>query len=330
MFHDLVDKSEGCQFNRWTYDLHKVVQLARARDAQVQRDAQLQVPKALNLTAVVFHESRCGSTLVANSLIGMNPEQHRTYSESAPPAMAIKNVCGSDYDRCSIDQAAMVLRDAMYLMSRTNDPKEERVFFKMQSVTTQNIEVFQMAYPDVPFMFVYRSPVEVMMSHFKDGMNHANCVRSKRFAPKVVRKIAARRGYSNAESMESEDYCAAHLASITESAVAALKVSENGYPVNYKTLPESLYEDILPAMGVKVGPEEIERIKTVSGKYSKGRGGKAGEFKGDSEQKKAAASPQVKKAAATFLQESFDMLESYSKQLDLGGTDENDGDGNVL
>jgi hypothetical protein len=328
MFHDLVSGSEGCQRHKWTFELRRIVQLARARDAQVAKEGKA-VPKVLDLSAVVFHESRCGSTLVANTLIGMAPEKHRTYSESAPPAMAIKNVCGSDYTMCSLDQAAMVLRDSMYLMSRSNDPREERVFFKMQSITTQNIAVFQKAYPEVPWMFVYRSPVEVMMSHFKDGIHHANCVRGQQSPPKVVREIAARRGYASAESMQAEDYCAAHLASITESAVTALKASNNGIPINYATLPDILYEEVLPNIGIPVGPEEIDRIKAVSGKYSKGRGQRAGEFKGDSEQKKDAASPVVKQASATFLQESFDILEAYATSAGVAGLDDNDGDGNV-
>ena len=37
------------------------------------------VPKILKLHGVVFHESRCGSTLVANSLAAFNPERKRVY-----------------------------------------------------------------------------------------------------------------------------------------------------------------------------------------------------------------------------------------------------------
>jgi hypothetical protein len=113
MFRDLVEHSPLCQKRQWKFELSKIAELARHRDAQVIRDPQQQVPKALELTAVVFHESRCGSTLVANTLIGMNPTKHRTYSESAPPAFAIKSVCGETYSVCSKQQAATLLKDVM-------------------------------------------------------------------------------------------------------------------------------------------------------------------------------------------------------------------------
>jgi hypothetical protein len=199
-------------------------------------------------------------------------------------------------------------------MSRTNDPLEERVFFKMQSATTHNLQVFQEAFPDTPWLFVYRDPVQVMMSHIQDGLRHANCLRTQTRPPKLVRDIAARKNYLHADKMGAELYCAAHLASITESAVAGLQVPNNrGIPVNYDTLPDRLYNEILPSIGVKVEPEDIERIQQVASKYAKGRGSRARQFEGDNEQKEKAASEQVKIAAETFLKESYELLSNYKR-----------------
>lgn len=100
-------------------------------------------------------------------MIAMDPIKHRAYSESPPPVNAY-TICGDDFDRCSQEQAAAVLRDVIYLMSRTDDQREERVFFKFQSITSKKISTFQMAFPHVPWMYVYRDPVQVMMSHVKD------------------------------------------------------------------------------------------------------------------------------------------------------------------
>jgi hypothetical protein len=324
MFRDLVNSSPHCQHHPYKMELKKVVALARRRDAQVAAQEDLVVPKVLNLTGVVFHESRCGSTLVANALIGMNPTQHRTYSESTPPAVAIKSVCGETYQLCSVDQASWVLRDVMYLMSRSNDPLEERVFFKFQSVTTRNLPVFLKAFPDVPWIFVYRDPVQVMMSHIRDGIDRANCVRGRQRPPRIVQDIVQRRGTDlegrplNLQSMPGEYFCAAHLASITESALSALQddpdevAKHRGIPVRYDDLPEILYQEILPNhWGVTVSPEEVENILQVSGKYAKGRGNRAGDFQGDSEQKEEEASTLVKQAAELFLKPSFDALSEF-------------------
>ena len=165
MFRFMLQKSPDCKSeNALMFDLKKVAYLARMRDDQFESSDK--GPKVLNLTAVAFHESRCGSTLVANSMIAMDPEKHRAYSESSPPVKAF-HMC-EDLTSCNKEQAVELLKDTVYLMSRTDDQKEERVFFKFQSATSTRISIFQAAFPEVPWMYIYRDPVQVMMSHVKD------------------------------------------------------------------------------------------------------------------------------------------------------------------
>ena len=125
MFRFIVQKSPDCD-KPTQFDLKKVAYLARMRDEEVESEDY--GPKVLNLTAVAFHESRCGSTLVANSMIAMDPEKHRTYSESSPPIKAL-HFC-DDMDRCNQDLAVSLFKDTVYLMSRTDDHREERLFFR--------------------------------------------------------------------------------------------------------------------------------------------------------------------------------------------------------
>lgn len=316
MFRDILGHSD-CT-DPFNVDLKKVVYLAKERDRQVQESSNEQVPKVLNFTAAAFHESRCGSTLVANSMIAMDPEKHRTYSESAPPISAMKNICGPSHEYCSETQAAKILQDTIYMMSRTDDPKEERVFFKFQSATSSSISTFQMAFPDVPWMYVFREPVQVMMSHVKDDpqLKRAICTRT-RFSgrhPRAIRDLAHRHGFADSRELEPSQYCAAHLASLTESAVNSL--NDMAIPVNYEQLPNILWEKIMPRVfGRPLTQTEIDNMEAVSHDYSKGRGQRAGEFKGDSEQKARAASDAVKEAAEIFLQESFDKLNEFQPKL---------------
>jgi hypothetical protein len=208
------------------YELYDVVQKARAYDA-VQNPDKI---KHLNLTGVVFHESRCGSTLVANALASMNPAQHRVYSESAPPIIILR-LSEDDDPILTETQAATILKDVIYLMSRSDDLQEERVFFKFQSIGTRSIKVFQQAFPTTPWMFVYRDPVQVMMSYLSEGDGHnANCVRPQRHPPNIVERLVEKyspqqakkagggRG-GGARDLAFQDYCAAHVATLTESAV---------------------------------------------------------------------------------------------------------------
>lgn len=299
MFRDLVAKSPDC-------DKPRVMNLKQVVAEAHRRDAEGTGANVLQLAGVVFHESRCGSTLVANMCMAANPDEHRVYSESAPPLAALRSVCGENYDTCSLETAAAVLKDVIYLMSRSDDPKESKVFFKIQSLGTRNLKVFLHAFPATPWLFVYREPVQVMMSQLAHGVRNANCVRSKRSRSMRVEEIADRHGVI-LKHISDEDYCAVHLATITE--MAADNLNEFAIPVNYRDLTNIFADELLPKMGVNLAAEGRRRVEAISGVYSKGRGSDAGEFHGDSEEKEKRASKEVRQAAQTYLQESYERLE---------------------
>lgn len=316
MFRDLVGKSPDCEHPR-TVSLSQVARAVQDYDKQHHNapDASHSIPKQLNLTAVVFHESRCGSTLVANMCVSADPSKHRVYSESAPPITALKGMCGDHFEHCSQDTVVAVLQDVIHIMSRTDDPEEERVFFKIQSIGTHSLSLFQRAFPNTPWLFVYREPVQVMMSQLAGGVKYANCVRTQRSPPSAVEQVARQHGLLT-RSMSPEDYCAAHLASITETAVVALQEAESqGMAVNYKDLPDAFYQEILPSwLGRDLDEAEVSRIEQTSGQYSKGRGQKAGEFKDDSQKKERTATNEVRLAAETFLLPSYQALERSAEE----------------
>jgi hypothetical protein len=295
-------------------DLQRIATLARDHDRQQQPTNKVHV---LNLTAVVFHESRCGSTLVANSLMAMNPDEHRVYSESSPPIAALR-LCGDLFENCRVDQAVRVLQDTLYLMGRSNDPKETRVFYKIQSVGTRYVNVFLQAFPTTPWLFVYRDPVQVMMSHLGvgDNMAYANCVRQYNQPPPSVIEILQRRldNTHELQDVSYEDYCAAYLASLTERAVEALRTSKYGHAIHYPDLPQLLYQDTLPnKLGVALNDQQIGRIIHVSSQYSKGRSGQGGQWHEDSKQKDRRASQSIKAAARLFLENSYNELVKMSQ-----------------
>lgn len=338
MFRDLLGKSPLCDQDysgddtleedeedlprgRFQFNLKELAEAARKADGK----NKYPEAKNLKLTGVAFHESRCGSTLVANSLIGMNPRKHRVYSESSPPISAL-GLC-SDNNDCTLDQEAMILRDVVFFMGRTDDPAEERFFFKIQSAGTTQLATFRKAFPETPWLFVYRDPVQVMMSHFAHGVKSANCLRSLHHPSPTLQKLARKRGYTaggkrhddeveegKLKELSPQEFCAGHLATLTETAAYHIQKSGGlGRAVNYVNLPNILYEKILPAWGVDVSEEEIKNIQEISGHYSKGRGNQKKEWKEDSEKKEEMATPEIQDAAKLFLQESFNQLEELSK-----------------
>ena len=314
MFRDVVDKS-GCGGKGGRHvvrvDLKEAVDLIRAFDYDNDKKSNNEKPTILDLKGVVFHESRCGSTLAANSMMALNPEKHRVYSESSPPAMALRR-CAEDYSDCSKDGAANLLKDVIYLMGRSNDPKEENLFFKFQSVTSRTMEIFRIAFPTTPWIFLYREPVEVMMSQLKvPRISQAICVRSKNSSP-LIKSFIKKSEYSFRDLVD-EEFCAIHLATLCESAIRNLEDAEGvGLAVKYtEDLVHDFLDTVFPVhFHTPVSTAGSERVLKISGTYSKNRGRQAeGKYKPDSEQKEKRDSQQIRDAATDFLQPSFDKLE---------------------
>jgi len=322
MFRDLVAASDDClDKSKITIpDLKFVVQEARKRDL----DTTQPFVKAIPPRGFVFHESRCGSTLVANSLIAANPTAHRVYSESPPP-VAVMRLCEKQpLNKSCIGQAAALLTDVIYMMGRTQDSKETALFFKIQSAGAAGIPVFQKAFPDVPWIFVYRDSVEVMMSHLKKNPAHSNCMRSSRAPSKLYHNLAKERfNIDNSKQLSVEQHCSLHLAALCEAAVASMKDSITGRMVNYADLPNILLQDIFPRhFQIPTDSDVIDRVEHVCTHYSKqrivgsSRGGTWDSSVGDAEQKQELASPAVKLAAELGLKPTYDILERIAGRVE--------------
>jgi hypothetical protein len=300
MFKDVVGVSPQCnEHNNVRVDLKEAVDLVREFDA----DNTDVLPTILDLKGVVFHESRCGSTLAANSMMALYPEKNRVYSESSPPPPAFK-ICGEDYSDCSPQASANLLKDIIYLMGRSNDPKEQNLFFKFQSVTTRNLESFRLAFPTTPWVFMYRNPIEVMMSQLDvPHTSKANCVRSKHSSPLIKRAIAGTE--YKFDDFSDEEFCAVHLATICESALRNLEDADGvGMAIKYADdLEYAFLDTVFPNHFLALVDEDGRaRVEKIAGTYSKGRGGMhEGEFHSDSEEKIRNAPKSMKDAADEFL-----------------------------
>ena len=308
MFRDLVAKSIHCSNKgKIQMDLQSIVEEAREYDAR-----QDTATRSMEPAGFVFHESRCGSTLVANSLMAMEPQANRVYSESPPPVTAAKMISDDDGRDSS---AVQLLRDAIYMMGRTNDANEKRLFFKIQSIGTKSIPAFSKAFPTTPWIFLHRDPVQVMMSHLKtEDKLQAVCTRSRSSPPQdLVALVNARDPSAKVSRLSTEEYCAAHLASLCEAAYSAYEQdgSENGKFVDYVDLPGLLIDDIIPNhFGHPMDDESKSRILKVSGTYSKARTlGKT--WQEDSQRKEDAARPEIRAASAKYLQPVYEKLKQF-------------------
>lgn len=119
----------------------------------------------LSPSAIIFHVSRCGSTLLAQ-LLGLN-KQHIALSE----VPFFDNLLRSKYAAGQDLSAYLPHALSFYAQKRNGD--ENRLFIKTDSWHLFFYEQWRIFYPEIPFILLYRRPDEVIFSQEKKKGMHA-------------------------------------------------------------------------------------------------------------------------------------------------------------
>ena len=170
------------------------------------------------------------------------------------------------------------------------------------------------AFPETPWVFIYRDPVEIMVSNFMRGKGNGPCTRAKGKAPEAVQEILGtdRKG---ASKVSDEEYCAAHLTMLCQAALKEVEAERSrGQAVPYESLVEDMLKVVVPGhFGVSMNKEETVRMTEQSELYSKARAGETA-FEGDVEEKHEQATPAMEKAAEKYLSEPTEALRQASQR----------------
>jgi len=125
MFRDLVGVSKCVGSNRRRERLSVLIQEIKDRPDDLSS-------RVVRPSGFVFHESRVGSTLVANFLA--SDSYAMVFSESSPMARVLLH-CES----CDRQYQLQLFRDITTLMGRS--PFHKYLFFKFQSITVTNMQI---------------------------------------------------------------------------------------------------------------------------------------------------------------------------------------------
>ncbi|MBL8649781.1 MAG: hypothetical protein JNL35_05185 [Sphingopyxis sp.] len=226
---------------------------------------------------LVFHMSRCGSTL-AGQMLGADPG-HIVAAEPPVVDTVIQLVGMGHLPPSTIHaMAAAVMRDRL--------GQARHRFIKVDAWHALVLPLLRGVWPDTPWTFLYRDPVEVLVSQQRRPGMHCR--------PGVLPLQAY--GVDPAEGAAADDYAAWILGRICTGALAG--IDDACLLVNYDQLPAALTDAILPHFGVAPGAAALERIAAAGQRYSKAPDRA---FTGDSDAKQRAASPELRAAAAPLL-----------------------------
>jgi hypothetical protein len=249
----------------------------------------LQQHPPLRPDGFIFHMSRCGSTLVTQMLAAC---AGNVVISEAP---AIDEVVRARQVRPDLGEEEQA-RWLAAIVGALGQPRagERRLFVKLDCWHTLAMPLFRRAFPDVPWVFLYRDPVEVMVSQRQmPGMQ-------------MIPGAVGPELDGIAPTRDRDDHCARVLARICEP-IAPEHARGGGLLVNYRDLPEALWTAILPHFGVAVTAEERATMAQTA-KYDAKM--PSFEFTPDSETRQRAAKPATRAAAATWLADIYDRLEA--------------------
>ena len=258
--------------------------------------AQAETLKSLAPAGFIFHMSRCGSTLVAQMLAALSDSI--VISEAAPLDAVVQLARG-----LSDDDAVRALRAMVLAFGRKRSGQEQRYVVKLDCWHTLSLPLFRRAFPDVPWVFLYREPVEVLVSQLRQrGMQTV-----PQYFPPGFYGIAAD------EPTTEEDYCARVLAAVCRPIIARHETygadSGAGLVLNYRELPGAVGSAILPHFCMTCSEAERDGMRRAAQQDAKTTNMP---FTGDTDAKQRAATDNIRRAAVRHLGNIYRRLEVFS------------------
>lgn len=215
------------------------------------------------LKAFVFHISRCGSTMLAQSL-AVSP-QNIIVSE----APIIDEIIRSEF--FDLDKKRTLVKAIIAILGQKRFPEENNLVVKLDSWHIFEAGELRSIFPELPFVLLYRNPIEVLKSHSK--------LKGMHMVPNLL--PAAIFGISNKqiEEITFEQYSAVVLEKYFEAYYNFHETDQNVSVFNYKEGMKSILERFLAIMDADFYIEEVDQMNERLKKHSKN---KKNTFKGDS------------------------------------------------
>jgi hypothetical protein len=242
-FEDDVRNVSSLPFNR----------IFRIRTTLESVIAGAETETTLPLKGMIFHMSRCGSTLLAQMFAAV-PE-NCVSSEPEPLDGITQWVQLADIDPQLADKAIQAIVAAL---GRHRGNNAARHLIKLAPWQTFALPLMRSAFPDVNWVYLYREPVEVMVSvmhrpglHTVDGLLPAQVT-----------------GNAGAGSASAEKFAARVLAAMGETVVENWELG-GGMLIAYPDIIEAASGSIMTHFGMNSTAEDTALIRTASRRDAK-------------------------------------------------------------
>jgi hypothetical protein len=232
---------------------------------------------------VILHMSRCGSTLVSQMLAAIPGV---VAVSEAPPLDAIVQLVHSHPD-APLEHRVALLRGMAAALGRDRFGNRRHYVIKTDSWHSLALPLFRAAFPDTPWLFLFRDPTEVMASQMRE--------RGLQTEPGT--QLDSVFAIPDPLSLSGEDYVARVLNRVTQAAVDHADIG-GGLFVDYADLPDAVERRILPHFGIRPDPEALAAMRAAATWDAKSP---RVAFEPDADDKRRGAGDAVRAASAAYL-----------------------------
>ena len=232
---------------RWSWSDPTRVSRTRLDDLTTVVPGTLDTPRA-----VIFHSSRCGSTLTSRLLSEIPGMQ--VISEPAPINSLLID-CHARYDSAALTQ---ILGDLVRVIGRARSLGHRQFILKTSSWNIRYHALFRAAFPGVPMVWIHRRPAEIFASLLRKPAGWINIQQS----PSLADTLFGISGWE-AEHLTRGEFCARALASVF--AAASRAVEGTMLVLNYADLPHAVWTELIPFLGIDLDCDSIARMRHMAG-----------------------------------------------------------------
>lgn len=283
-FRDDVDQALRLPFNQ---------AFRRETSIQALLDWQAASPGLLP-TALIFHASRCGSTLMAQMLAAL--DDNIVLSEP-PPLDNLLRAHRLDPQVAPRQPAWLAALLSAYGQRRQGS--EQRLFIKLDAWNVFEAPLLLSLYPEVPRVFLYRDPLEIVVSQLRQPGMHR--------VPGLLGSSALDLPAEEALRMTPAEYTSRTVGSILQKGLELCQ-RHGAIAVNYQELPEACWGRL--ASMLAVGDAHLPQLRESAGFDAKQP---SQSFSADSQSKREAADESLREAVEYWAGDAYRALEQWRK-----------------
>jgi hypothetical protein len=187
------------------------------------------------------------------------------------------------------------LRWLLSALGRQRWPEEKYFFIKFDCWHAVFLPLMQRAFPGVPWIFIYREPVEVLMSHARQRGAH--------MIPRVLDPGVFGWDDQYLEQMALDEYGVRVLGRICEAALEQARLGRG----KLRQLPGIVWPDLMKYWGVDCAAEAVEAMTRVSRFNAKNP---VLPFEDDTQFKRRVATEEIRRIARQWLNGTCEELEA--------------------